>query len=1173
MQHLAVPYEQARLEAIESYQLMNARATQSLQNLVEMASLACSVPISYISIIDKDTQWIKAKKGLLLESIPRHLTLCQHVVSTRQPLIVSDFNDFPEYHKMIPTEKVGSVRSYAGFPINDEAGHVLGTLCIMDYRPLSLTGTQREMMELIARQCGLGFMNLHIHNTLKSIETLFSVSTDLIRICKKDGTIVKINPALTNILGWGQEEVKDKSIFEFMPSDSTAAARKVFDGLSADNAVLNITYDTIDKFGRTITLEWVGTYDADTDLIYAIGRDVTELEAQSKLLADNEKRFRMLFENSQTFMCLHDLNGNFLSMNNAGAASLGYTPQELLHASLFTIIPEDRHPLLLEYLKDIATKGHLKGVMQTRTKDGLSRRIWIYNNILFKDSDGNAYVIGNAIDVTERMKMEEDLTRTREMLEQTNRIARIGGWEINFTKQTAYWTKETRQICEVADDYVPQIKSGLEFFVTEESRNATHQATKTAVKGGLPYDLTLEMRTAKGKNLWVRMIASPIIDKNGRCVKILGTLQDVDEKEKTAETLKHAKRQAEQASKAKSEFLANMSHEIRTPLNGIIGFTDLMLKTELTETQKKYLSIVNESADSLLSIINDILDFSKIEAGKMEIITSQCDVYELASQAINIISYQSQVKGLKVLLNISPDLPRYIVTDDVRLKQILVNLLGNAVKFTARGTVALSLSTLKNAEENRLKMRFEISDTGIGIHPDKQQKIFQAFVQEDGGISKKYGGTGLGLAISSSLLKLMNSHLQLQSRLGQGSTFYFELDADTKTSTALEYKPSSNIQRVLAVDDNVASLTIIKEMLQLRQIETITARSGIEALKLLQQGERFDVIIVDYSMPVMNGIETIGKIRKDFYPTSVDQAIVILYSSNEDEFLKKACEELDITCRLMKPVKMTDLYHVFATLKKNKSAMPFKETEKPVQPANKQCSVLIAEDNEVNMLLTKTLVARILPGALLYEAVNGKEAVEKTLLLQPDIILMDVQMPEMNGIEATCIIRLEMNSGKQIPIIALTAGNVKSDRDNCLSAGMNDFMTKPIVEKTLKLMIEKWIGHDSEDRVHVDFEMIHTYAQDDHAFEQMLIKLAGQSLDDALQNIQLYIEKKDLQALKASAHKLKGTASTAGMIQVNKIAHEIEQMTSLDGKRPLQLLQRLQNEATVVKSILREKLD
>ncbi len=533
-----------------------------------------------------------------------------------------------------------------------------------------------------------------------------------------------------------------------------------------------------------------------------------------------------------------------------------------------------------------------------------------------------------------------------------------------------------------------------------------------------------------------------------------------------AYSLRKAKEQAEQGGRAKSEFLANMSHEIRTPLNGVIGFVDLLMKTKLDNTQKQYMSTVYQSANSLLDIINDILDFSKIEAGKLELSIEQYDLYKLGEQVMDIITYQANEKGLEILLNIQPDIPRFIWVDSVRLRQVLVNLLGNAVKFTKTGEIELKISILNPETESGMKFRLQVRDTGVGIDAKNQQKIFTAFSQEDASTTRKFGGTGLGLTISNKLLGLMGSQLQVESEIGVGSTFFFDVSLKTLEGEAIEWNNDlEKVENILIVDDNANNQVILREMLALKSISSDQVSSGKEAVNLLRSGNRYDAILLDYKMPELDGIDTAKMIREELNISTDNQPIMLLYSSSDDYEITKACEELGIKQRLVKPIKIQQLYVALHELinKVEPIQNTFIEDKSTVSSEVhklENIKILIAEDNPINMLLARTIFSRLFPNAKVVEAVNGKIAIELFKEHQPDIIFMDVQMPEIGGYEATKIIRALEKGEKRIPIIALTAETILGEKERCIEAGMDDYITKPVLKATIEKTVYKWLIQD-----------------------------------------------------------------------------------------------------------------
>ncbi|MFZ4057165.1 MAG: response regulator [Ferruginibacter sp.] len=525
-------------------------------------------------------------------------------------------------------------------------------------------------------------------------------------------------------------------------------------------------------------------------------------------------------------------------------------------------------------------------------------------------------------------------------------------------------------------------------------------------------------------------------------------------RKQAANDLIRAKKVAEEASLSKSEFLANMSHEIRTPLNGVIGFTDLLMKTKLDENQQQYMNTVYQSANSLLDIINDVLDFSKIEAGKLELLIEKTDVMDIASQVSDMIKFQAHKKGLEMLLNIDGNVPRYIWADAIRLRQILVNLLGNAIKFTQHGEIELKIETIHTTPEQNT-FRFSVRDTGIGIALENQQKIFEAFSQEDSSTTRNFGGTGLGLTISNKLLALMDSQLRLHSIMGKGSCFYFDVNFKAENGDAEEWVNNHQIEKALIVDDNQNNRAILKAMLSLQHIETREAKNGIEAIEILKTGERFDVVFMDYHMPYFSGIDTIKNIRQELQLNSEMLPIILLHSAAENEQLLEVCKTLEIHEHLIKPIKLRGLYKSLAKLTAQNTCSEH-IADSAIEPIHQygKYTLLIVEDNAINMLLARAIIQNISSDIKIIEAVNGREGIEKFIQHSPDLIFMDIQMPDISGYEAATKIR-SMNT--QVPIIALTAGTLQGERDRCIDAGMNDYISKPLIASTIEAAIKQYL--------------------------------------------------------------------------------------------------------------------
>lgn len=516
---------------------------------------------------------------------------------------------------------------------------------------------------------------------------------------------------------------------------------------------------------------------------------------------------------------------------------------------------------------------------------------------------------------------------------------------------------------------------------------------------------------------------------------------------------KKAETEAKQANKSKSEFLANMSHEIRTPLNGVIGFSELLQKTELSSNQEQYIQNIISSAQSLLGIINDILDFSKIEAGKLELDIVESNIVEIVASTADILRLPASKKGVELLLDIQPDIPSIALVDPVRLKQVLINLVGNAVKFTPEGEVEIKLAFKKFNDKLGI-YDFSVRDTGIGIKEEQRYKLFQAFSQADTSTTRQYGGTGLGLVISNMLINKMGGSIQLSSKYGRGSEFSFSIETQYKNDKKELDNRLDAIKTVLIVDDNDINRKILEKNLEYWKLEYTSIKSGLEAIQHLKNHNPYDVILMDYDMPDLNGLETIRLIRKKMTPNQ--QPIILLHSSTNDFEIQEKCNQYGVIYHLIKPVKSSELLSYLQQLHHQE---PFERTLKKTTAMKLpeiSPKILIAEDMTTNRLLIKTILKKMIPNSSILEATNGQEAFDITTNQNIDLILMDIQMPQLNGIDATRQIRRYEKEHKlpRKPIIALTAGVVKGEDEKCHKAGMDAFIKKPIDQcalfKTLK---------------------------------------------------------------------------------------------------------------------------
>lgn len=700
-------------------------------------------------------------------------------------------------------------------------------------------------------------------------------------------------------------------------------------------------------------------------------------------------------------------------------------------------------------------------------------------------------------------------------------------------------------------------------------------------------------KAKNGSYYWVDSTITPIKGKDGQIEKYLSIRQDVTQRIQYEEELKAAKERAEAANIAKSSFLANMSHEIRTPLNSVIGFTDLLLKTKLNNTQQQYMSLIHQSGNILLDLINDILDFSKIEAGKLELSYERTDLWELVSQVGDIVKYKVNEKGIELLLNLSPNLPRYAWVDPVRIRQILVNLVGNAVKFTEEGEIEIGISALPGKDENGYQgLRFVVRDTGIGIAEERKDKILEAFTQEDNSTTRKYGGTGLGLTISNKLLHLMGSQLEIQSRLNLGSTFSFVAYFQTEEGDRNQWEGLSEIEHVLIVDDNPNNLHILKEMLHLQQVYTSSASNGITALEKLKQDSSIDVLITDYHMPYIDGIEVVRRIREELELTADDLKIILLHSASDDRLINKACKKYKVSQQINKPITIQRLFDALSQVNQQQEDVPAVVASAPAPyatVASPSLRILIVDDNYVNVILARELINNILDQAEIHTAANGKSAVDKFQEVQPDLVLMDVQMPILNGYQATQAIRESERNGRT-PIIALTAGTIKGERERCLQAGMDDYLSKPITANQLQQMLEKWLKMRQEQNPEEPGEAASTVAPKASmpVFNRstLLERFGGNEaiVQEVIEEIWSVVRsgelRKDAEALesalengapeqeiKAHAHKIKGTGLTASFDRLAKYAIDLEKLSPYEARTAQILSGRITNEVELLEEM------
>jgi PAS domain S-box-containing protein len=893
---------------------------------------------------------------------------------------------------------------------------------------------------------------------LQAIEGAFDcfMFTDLL------GNITYANKATTVTFGYSLEELKKLNVTHLSvnPLDASNVVENIKNKGGWEGEITNIKKNK-ELFSARLSTSFIKDTQGHPTGMMGVIRDITESKQVEEKLRENEEKYRNIFENVQDVYYEALIDGTILEVSpSIEIISKGqYRRNDLIGKSMYDFYPhtEERQALL----SALQERGSVTDFEVTlRNRDGSLIPCSISSKIRFDAQGRPEKILGSMRDITKRRQAEEKLIKSEGKFRAIFDNASDGMFLVDLNARKFFmcndacakmlgYTQEEFSTLDIADIHPMEDLPFINEQIGKFSRG----------EEGIRSDLRFKR---KDGSIFAADLSPALITIDEKKY-LLTIFKDITDRKRVESELKEAKEVADAAVKAKSEFLAVMSHEIRTPMNGVIGMTDLLALTELTPEQSDYVETIRISGETLLSVINDVLDFSKIESSKIELEEEPFELNICIEEVFDLPVPRAQQKNLDLLYRIDPNIPQFIVGDRLRLRQILYNLVGNAIKFTEKGEIVISVG-LDHQHDTSLELLFAVKDTGIGIPANKLAKLFKPFSQADSSTTRKYGGTGLGLAISMRLVELMGGRIWAESIEGEGSTFFFTI-MTTASQSDLNIpklylqgsKEELTHKRVLIVDDNKTNLQILKELCQVWKLTPRTTPTPHEALRWIERGDAFDIAIIDLQMPEMDGIQLAMEIRKQ---RSKEALPFILFSS-----LGTNVKGLNIPAdlfqkQIFKPVKQSQLFNAILEVAVGRNLNLERKTntvrnEETITKGITPLRILIAEDGLINQKILLRMLEQV--GCTADVVPNGLRAIEAIGATKYDIVFMDVHMPEMDGLEATRRIVNSRLASERPKIIALTADALSGDKEKCLEAGMDDYITKPVRLEEVLSTLKRWV--------------------------------------------------------------------------------------------------------------------
>lgn len=1190
------PGEADRLRALHAYGVLDTPPEEAFDDLTRLAAQICETPVAVIGFLDADRFWIKSSLGGMPgREVDRSRAFATYAVQQRDVFWVEDATQDERFREHPQVKGALGVRFCAAMPLcTPEGGVAVGALCVVDNRPRQLTSEQAEALRILAHQVVTHLELRRNLDALKRSVTGHQRAEEALRVAEAkyrqifenvmegifqttpEGQYISANPMLARMYGYSTPAELMASVHDIGRQVYAQPGRReeLLRLLEEHGTVSHFESEVYRRDGEVIwTSESVrAVRDAEGRILYLEGtvEDVTDQKRAEEALRQSEILYHSLVEALPQNIFRKDREGRFTFANRKFCEALGRPLEALVGRTDFDFYPQE---LARKYQRDdqhvMETREALETVEENRTPGGGTSYVQVVKTPLV-DADGQVIgVQGMFWDVTERRRTEEALAHERELLR-----ALLDNMPdaIYFKDRESRFLRMSRVQARSFGLEHPEAgigKTDFDFFSAEHAQ-AAYEDEQSIIRTGQPIIAKAERETWHGReDTWVLTTKMPLRNESGEIIGTFGISRDITALKHAEGQLSLARDSALEMARVKAEFLANMSHEIRTPMNCIIGMTGLLLDTTLTDEQRDFTETIRSSADALLTLINDILDFSKYEAGKLSVEHIDFDLLETVESTVELLAERADSKGLDLVPWVSRDVPRLVRGDPGRIRQVLTNLIGNAIKFTERGEVVLRLLRLEETDAN-VGVQFEISDTGIGIAPEARDRLFKAFTQADGSLSRKYGGTGLGLAISKELVELMGGHIGVRSRPGEGSTFWFSITLEKQMPALPPESPVTGPlagARILIVDDHATTRQVLAEAVEAWQMATESTGDTTGVLQRLHDAAAaanpFDIVLLDLQLEETEGLRLAQQIRND---PGLEGLRLVILTTMALHLDSEAWRGVGADAYLVKPVRQQRLRECLlrvlapSTVTPADGMAPLLPGDAAPRSGDVPLRVLLAEDNVVNQKITLRQLKKL--GCRADAVANGHEAIEALRRIPYDVVLMDCQMPELDGYKATRQIRqMESAAGnagrRPFYIIALTANAMESDRQACLAAGMNDYVGKPVKLPELLAALDRArsrlgarpaspaaSAEVPREQPVIDLSAFAALRELQEPGEpDPVVELGGLFLQDTpprLEAIQRALEGGDSAGLREAAHSLKGSANNLGARRLAAVCARLE---------------------------------